>query len=91
MIELDAFTTALARQVVEKAGPELLAYLEARRVAPEADPLLTAKEAGDELGLSDTKIREMVESGVLHKCPGISEIRIRRSVVRAYGTKPSRK
>lgn len=54
------------------------------------DPLLTAKEAGQRIGFSDTKIRQLVELGHLKKAPGLIEIRIRQSVVDAYG-KPSSK
>jgi hypothetical protein len=88
------FTEALADDVIAKLGPKIIAYLEARRVEPEKDPLLTVKEISAELGICGSKVRQLVRMGLIKKAPGISEIMCRKSVVDAYGKenpKPTKK
>lgn len=83
--DIDQFTEALADQVIQKLGPKLIEYLEARRVQPEDDPLLTVKEISAELRVCTTKVRELVHAGLLERAKGLSDIRVRKSVLRAYG------
>lgn len=83
---LNSFTDALAEEVVAKAGPKLLAYLDARRLEKQPDPLLTVSQTAARLKLGQTTVYQIVESGDLKRAPGIAEIRIRQSVVDAYGT-----
>lgn len=83
---IEQLTDSLADQVIAKLGPKPIAYLDEQRLKPEENPLLTVREAGQRLGLGETKVRELVELGALHRAPGLLEIRIRQSVVDAYGT-----
>lgn len=71
------------RAVLEQMLPKLVELLQTHR---KKDPALTVKQAAGELGLSDDAVRRMVERGAIPKLPGITEIRIRQSVVDALGT-----
>lgn len=82
---LDTLTSAIADEVVAKAGPKLVAYINAHRIAKDPDPLLTVNEAAKRIGLSSSAVRRLVQSGELRRAPGISEIFIKESVVDAYG------
>ena len=88
---IEQLIDSLVEQILAKLGPRLLAWLEEHRTAKQPDPLLTAKEAGERLGLSDNKVRELIACGHLIKAPGLIEVRIRQSVVDAFGTKPKSK
>lgn len=84
----EKLTDELAEQVVAKAGPKLIAYLNDHRPNRERDELFTIKEAAEYLGKSSNTIRRLVECGELHRAPGIAEINIRRSELDKYGTSP---
>lgn len=81
--EIEPLAQALAKRAME--------IIAEQKFVPAPDPLLTAKEAGKELGLGETTIRQLVEARALKRAPGLGEIRIRLSVVRAYGTEPKGK
>lgn len=85
---LDKLTDELAESTVAKIGPKLLTLLRSNAVASQPDPLLTTKEVAARLGVSESKVRELVAGGYLQRAKGMSEIRVRQSVVDAYGTKP---
>lgn len=82
---LDKLTDEIAEQVIAKAGPKLLAYLDERRITPAEDPLLTVKESAKRLGVSTGTVRKIVALGELKRARGITDIMIRQSVVDAYG------
>jgi len=84
---LEKLTDELAAAVVAKAGPKLLAYLDARRAEKQPDPLLTVREIAQRLSLGETTVRQLVELGELQRAKGMTDIRVRQSVVDAYGTK----
>lgn len=83
---LNRLIDSLVEQILAKLGPRLIEWLDERRSKPEADPLLSTPEVAKRLGLSETTVRHLVACGELKKAPGITEIRIRQSVVDAYGT-----
>lgn len=85
----EKLTDDLAAEVIAKAGPKLLEYLDARRTEKQSDPLLTVREVAQRLRLGETTVRQLVELKELTRAKGISEIRIRQSVVDAYG-KPAK-
>jgi excisionase family DNA binding protein len=80
----DKLTDELAEQTVKKIGPKLLEWLD-QQSRQQDDPILTAAKAAERLGLSDTKVRQLVQAGFLKSMPGLIEIRIRQSVVDSYG------
>lgn len=55
-------------------------------VPTEGDPLLTAKEAAKRLRMSPGKFRRLVNANVIKRAKGFEEIRVRQSVVDAYGS-----
>ena len=84
MSSLDAFAEEMAELVVQKAGPKLLAWLDRQRTVKN-DPLMTVAEVATELKLSKNKVYELVSSERLKRAPGLEDIRIRKSVVDAFG------
>jgi hypothetical protein len=74
---LQSFVQELAAAVAKEVKGQLSIPLD--------DPLLTCKQAGDRVGLSDTTIRHLVNIGAIKKAPDLAEIRIRQSVLDAYG------
>lgn len=85
---VDSAISVLPDAFVAIAGPKLLKFFEDHYRSKD-DPLLTCKEAGDLVGLSDTTIRHLVSIGRIHRAPDLAEIRIKRSVLDQYG-KPER-
>lgn len=80
--------SALADEVARLAVPRIAEAVVAevgRQLRYQDDPLMTVLEASAHSGLSQTKIRELVRAKVLKKAPGMDEIRIRRSILDAYG------
>lgn len=73
------------KAVLEQALPKLMSLLRQQR---KSNPALSVKEAAEQLNLSDDTVRRMVDRGALIKVPGLTEIRIRQSVVDALGTAP---
>jgi len=88
---LDQLTDSLADQVIAKLGPKLIAFLDERRVEKKDDPLLTVAEIAKKLHLGETTVRQLVATGALKKAKDLREIRVRESVVDAYGTNPTKK
>lgn len=69
-------------QAVAKRSLEIIAE---QKFNPPADPLLTTRQIAERLDVSETKVRELVAGGYLPKCKGMVEIRVRQSVVDAFG------
>ncbi len=80
----DAFTDEMADAVLAKLGPKFIAWIE-KHYAVKHDPLLTVAEVAKELSLSKDKVYELVHSERIKRASGITEIRIRKSVVDAFG------
>lgn len=87
---LQAFSDELAKDAAHKIAPYLIQLIEKFR-EDEPDPLLTAKETAKELDLSESTARTLMQGGYIARAPGLTELRARRSVVRAYGTANGKK
>jgi excisionase family DNA binding protein len=83
----EALADELAAAVLEKVKAGLGSML----AAPQDDPALSVSEAAKVLGISPTTMRNLINNGIIHRCPGISEMRVRRSVLNAYGKPPTKK
>lgn len=78
----------LADELVAKAGPKLAAAVLAEvrtQLRYQDDPLMTVKQASAHTGLSTQKLYDLINAGVIKKAPGMTEIRVRRSNLDAYG------
>lgn len=82
-----AFIESAARDIAQRVSDELIARLEKRCRPSAADPLLTVKQAAAVLAVSPSTTRQLVAAGELMRAPGMTEIRIRSSVVASYATK----
>lgn len=83
----DAFCAALegiADALVAIAAPKMIEKIEAH-FEVRADPLMTVKEGAVHLGISEQKLRDLIHGGFIKRAPGIAEIRVRQSVLDAYG------
>ena len=80
-------TLEAVAEMLRLAAEALLRFqaLEREKVAVEADPMLSAVEAGDELGCSSAHIRSQCASGAIKalRTDG-GHYRIRTSALRAY-------
>lgn len=79
-----------ADKVAAVLGPKLLAFFKQNGTGIAPDKLLSIPKAAKQLGISETKLRELVDVGAIMRAPGITEIRIRQSELDSYG-KPERK
>jgi excisionase family DNA binding protein len=71
-----AAAPAMAEAVIAKVGDRLRAA---------DNPLLTVQQSAKHVGLSPQTIRNLVRSGVLKRAKGLTDIRIRKSELDAYG------
>lgn len=74
----------ISDEAFEQFGARLLEMM-AKHVPAVSDPLLTCAQAGKRLGMSHSTVRQLVNIGKLKRAPGLIDIRIRQSVVDAYG------
>lgn len=81
MSDLDSILDAFADRVAGKLAPKVAAMLP----NTEGDPLLTAREGAKRLRMSPDKFRKLVNAGTLKRAEGFEEIRVRQSIVDAYG------
>lgn len=81
----------LAQRALEKLSVKVRSFLSELAAEKPADPLLTAEQAGKRVGLSASKIRELVTGGYIAKARGITDTRIRQSVIDNYGKEEVRK
>lgn len=77
---------ALVEEFAQGVAKRSLEIIAEQKFVREKDPLLTTREIGEQLKVSETKARELVNGGFLRRAPGLIEIRVRQSVVDAYGT-----
>lgn len=85
---MSAALEQLSEEFVALVAPRLVDVLVAAMAARpmvQTDPLLTVTECAKRIGVGRDKIYELVKAGALLKAPGIREIRIRQSILDAYG------
>lgn len=82
---LNQLTDALAEEVAAKVGPKLVGYVDDLRVVTNRNQLLTVSEVAKYLRVSKRTVHHLVKIGALQRAPGIGQIRIKQSVVDAYG------
>lgn len=78
----------LSDELVANAGPKLVAHVVkefGKHLQQAENRIMTVRQAAAHTGLSQTKIRDLVTAGLLKRAPGFAEIRIRQSVLDAYG------
>ncbi len=81
---MDLNADQLLDALAECLGERILTVLEKRRPKTD-DPLLTVKEIAARLRIGETSVRQIINSGALKRAKGISDMRVRESVVNAYG------
>lgn len=81
---LDALVEQIADTVAEQASAKIIARLD--RLS-EPDPVLSIAKAAKEVGMSETMLRQIVQAGHIPTAPGFTDLRIKRSELRKYGTK----
>jgi excisionase family DNA binding protein len=77
----------LHEDVAQSLAKRAMEIIAEQKFKPEPDPLLNTEEIAAELNISKSKTRELVATGHLRRAKGITDIRVRKSVVDAYGTK----
>lgn len=83
--KFNAFVEAAADAIAEAAATKFEDKLRERISRIEDDPLLSTCEIAKELGIAPVKVRALVNANILKKARGFTDIRVRQSVVRAYG------
>lgn len=78
MDSLDTFLDALADRLAAKVNAKPAAV-------EDGDPLLNARDAAKRLKMGTKKLYALVEDGQIKRAKGYSVVRIRRSVLDAYG------
>jgi hypothetical protein len=83
MSELDPILEAFARKLAPLVA-------EAMREQDPKNPneLMTVPRIAKELTISPGKVRMLIRSKALKRVPDLKEMRVKRSVVDAFGTKP---
>lgn len=78
----------LSDEFVALVAPKLVDVLVSaigEKLKANDDPLLTVEQSSKRLGVGRDKVYELVRAGLLKKARGITDIRIRQSVLDAYG------
>lgn len=80
MTELDPILEAFAKKLAPLVAAEL-----AQAPGNNPNELLTVPKISQILGISPAKTRILIRGKELRRAPGLSEMRVKRSVVDAYG------
>lgn len=81
-IDIEPLAQALATRAME--------IIAEQKFNPPPDPLLSTSEIAAQLNVSEPKVRALVAAGYLKKTKGLTVIRVRQSVLNAYGKAPSK-
>lgn len=84
MSSLDQLSTEIAALAAPKLADLVLAELR-EKLKLHDDPLLTVAQAAKHMGLHRDTVYRLLKAKVLKKAPGLTDIRIRQSVLDAYG------
>lgn len=82
---MSAALPQLIEDIAHAAAKRTMEIIAEHKFNPPPDPLLNTRQIAERLDLSETKVRELVAGGYLKKAPGMTEIRVRQSVVDAFG------